>query len=153
MQRRIAYFGIVHCVCVLAGAEPLRASEDRRFRDWFAFGGEITGTAGSADDGHFNDTEYERNNLRLLRLTFSLEVSANERFAFLTEARSDNFDAVKVYALFLRIHPWLSRSLDIQVGRIPPVFGAFPRRRYDSENLLIGYPLEYQYLELALTMF
>ena len=31
-------------------------------------------------------------------------------------------------------------------GRVPPTFGAFPRRTYASDNLLIGYPLAYQYL-------
>ena len=36
--------------------------------------------------------------------------------------------------------------LDIQAGRIPPVFGAFARRTYGADNPLIGYPLAYQYL-------
>jgi hypothetical protein len=131
---------------MLAPTSVATASEQRRSRDWFAFGGEISGSYGSEDDGHFNDTEYERNTLQLLRITFSLEVKPTERFTFLTELRSDNFDAVRAYALFLRIHPWLSRSFDVQIGRIPPVFGAFSRRRYDSDNPLIGYPLGYQYL-------
>ena len=42
--------------------------------------------------------------------------------------------------------PGPARRFDIQVGRIPPTFGAFPRRSYESENPLIGYPLAYQYL-------
>jgi hypothetical protein len=36
--------------------------------------------------------------------------------------------------------------VDIQVGRVPPTFGAFARRVYAADNLLIGYPLAYQYL-------
>ena len=37
-------------------------------------------------------------------------------------------------------------NFDIQVGRVPPTFGAFARRTYASDNPLIGYPLAYQYL-------
>ena len=37
-------------------------------------------------------------------------------------------------------------TFDIQVGRVPPTFGAFARRTYASDNPLIGYPLAYQYL-------
>ncbi len=133
-------------VCLLAGGALSHADESRRFRDWFAFGGEVTGTFGSHDDGNFNDILYDRNNLRLLRIGMSLEVKPNDHFAFLTEVRTDNFDSVEAYAYFLRIHPWLERDFDVQVGRIPPVFGAFARRRYDSDNPLIGYPLGYQYL-------
>ena len=39
-----------------------------------------------------------------------------------------------------------SATFDINGGRVPPTFGAFPRRTYASDNLLIGYPLAYQYL-------
>ena len=38
------------------------------------------------------------------------------------------------------------RRFDVQVGRVPPTFGAFPRRSYEADNPLIGYPLAYQYL-------
>ncbi len=46
----------------------------------------------------------------------------------------------------MRVRPWATRALDIQVGRVPPTFGAFSRRWYASDNPLIGYPLGYQYL-------
>src|SRR4029077_2016024 len=52
----------------------------------------------------------------------------------------------QAYALFARIRPWTGRDFDIQVGRIPPTFGAFGRRTYANDNPLIGYPLAYQYL-------
>src|SRR6185295_3883213 len=48
--------------------------------------------------------------------------------------------------LYLRVRPWKDRSFDVQAGMVPPVFGAFARRRYGSDNPLIGYPLAYQYL-------
>ena len=34
----------------------------------------------------------------------------------------------------------------IEVGRIPPVVGAFPRRAYGRDNLVLGLPLAYQYV-------
>ena len=34
----------------------------------------------------------------------------------------------------------------VQAGRIPPVVGAFARRAYGRDNLVIGLPLAYQYL-------
>jgi hypothetical protein len=60
--------------------------------------------------------------------------------------RTENFDAVRPYALYLRIRPWTERDFDIQIGRVPPTFGAFARRTYANDNPLIGYPLAYQYL-------
>ena len=49
--------------------------------------------------------------------------------------------SVRPYALYLRIRPWTTRDFDIQVGRVPPTFGAFARRTYANDNPLIGYPL------------
>ena len=101
------------------------------------------------DDGEgawFNYTDYEHNALRLLRLGVSAEVRVTDRVSVMTEIRSENGDAVKPYALYVRVRPWLNRPLDIQAGRIPPAFGAFARRDYGSGNPLIGYPLAYQYL-------
>src|SRR5262249_13466410 len=36
--------------------------------------------------------------------------------------------------------------IDVNIGRVPPTFGAFSRRTYPNDNPLIGYPLAYQYL-------
>ena len=47
---------------------------------------------------------------------------------------------------YLRVSPWPGRPLDLQAGLVPPVFGAFARRRYASENPLPSVPLAYQYL-------
>jgi hypothetical protein len=60
--------------------------------------------------------------------------------------RTENFDTVQPYALYLRIRPWAAHDFDVQVGRVPPTFGAFARRAYPSDNPLVGYPLAYQYL-------
>jgi hypothetical protein len=48
--------------------------------------------------------------------------------------------------LFARFRPWRDTALDIQAGLIPPVFGAFSRRAYGTDNPLIGFPLGYQYV-------
>jgi hypothetical protein len=44
------------------------------------------------------------------------------------------------------VRPFEARAFDVQVGRIPPVFGSYPRRRYALDNPLPGMPLGYQYL-------
>src|SRR5690606_18908187 len=50
------------------------------------------------------------------------------------------------FAAYVRLRPWKDRPFDIQAGRIPPVFGAAGRRIYAADNVLIGYPLAWQYL-------
>src|SRR5690606_12539901 len=64
----------------------------------------------------------------------------------LAEVRTDNGDALQPFALYARIRPWPDRRVDIQVGRIPPTFGAYGRGTYGTANMLIGMPLGYQYL-------
>jgi hypothetical protein len=109
--------------------------------------GEITATAGAQDDtAFFNYTDYEHNALRMFRLALLGMWRPSPRFAFLTEVRSENFQNVIPYALYARVRPWTSRPFDVQVGRIPPVFGTFARRSYGADNPLIGFPLAYQYL-------
>jgi hypothetical protein len=98
------------------------------------------------DGAWFNYTDYERNALRLFRLGVSADVRITDRISVLTEIRSENWDEVTPYALYVRVRPFRNRPIDIQAGRIPPTFGAFARRNYGSGNLLIGYPLAYQYL-------
>jgi hypothetical protein len=110
------------------------------------FGGEASGTLGSEDQGFFNDVAYRRNALRLFRLSLLGELRAGRHLALLGELRSENLDGPQAYGLYLRVRPLPERPLDIQIGRIPPVFGAFARRRYGQDNPLIGAPLAYQYL-------
>jgi len=98
------------------------------------------------DIGFFNFTDYSHSALRELRIDGSAAVKAGPHFTFLSELRTENFAAVQPYALYLRIRPWTAREFDIQVGRVPPTFGAFARRTYANDNPLIGYPLAYQYL-------
>jgi hypothetical protein len=46
----------------------------------------------------------------------------------------------------VRLTPFDNGLVDIQAGRIPPVFGAYARRSYPQDNPLVGDPLGYQYL-------
>jgi hypothetical protein len=98
-----------------------------------------------------NDTGYESNPLRRVSLTLSASLTLARPVALLVEARTDNLQAPRLYALYLRWKPWANRYFDAQVGLIPPVFGAYSRRPYGSGNPLIGYPLAYQYLTTTRT--
>jgi hypothetical protein len=98
------------------------------------------------DGAWFNYTDYEHNALRLVRLGVTADVRVTRRVSLLTEIRTENGGSIEPYALYVRVRPWRDRPLDIQAGRIPPIFGAFSRRNYATGNPLIGYPLAYQYL-------
>ena len=117
-------------------------------------GAEITATLASADPGYFNFTDYEYDtesaydytSPRNFRVGVSAEVRASERLQVLGELRFDQRDQLQPFALYARIRPWPERRFDIQVGRIPPTFGALGRDSYGASNLLIGTPLAYHYL-------
>ena len=109
-------------------------------------GGDVALSFAPKDPGFFNFTDYEHSTLRLLRIDMTAAVKAGDHLSILGDVRSENIDRPRPYALYVRIRPWTDRAFDIQVGRVPPTFGAFARRTYASDNLLIGYPLAYQYL-------
>jgi hypothetical protein len=108
--------------------------------------GDVSASFAPADPGFFNYTDYEHSALRTLRVDVSAIVNAGRHLAVLGELRAENADYPRPYALYLRLRPWADRAFDIQIGRVPPTFGAFARRTYASDNPLIGYPLAYQYL-------
>jgi hypothetical protein len=122
-------------------AEPISVAGGR-----VSVGGDVSASFGSPDPGWFNYTDYEHFALRLLRIDVTAAVNAGDHVALLAELRSENFDSIEPYALYVRFRPWTTRHFDIQAGRVPPTFGAFARRTYASDNPLIGYPLAYQYL-------
>jgi hypothetical protein len=98
------------------------------------------------DTGFFNYTDYDHSTLRMLRIDVTAALKATPHLSVLGEVRSENGNGPQPYALYLRVRPWINRDFDIQAGRVPPTFGAFARRTYASDNILIGYPLAYQYL-------
>jgi hypothetical protein len=114
-------------------------------------GGEFTATVSPDDDGKFNYTDYERSALQLIRLGVTINVRPVEGIAFITELRAEgssdggSWNGIPV-AAYVRVRPWRKHAFDIQAGRIPPVFGVGGRHLYSSDNVLIGYPLVWQYL-------
>jgi hypothetical protein len=109
-------------------------------------GADAAVSVGPDDPGFFNYSDYEHNTMRTVRLGVTASVRATERLSFLSEIRSENFEDVWPFALYARVTPMPGRRLDVQIGLIPPTFGAFTRRAYSRDNPLIGYPLAYQYL-------
>jgi hypothetical protein len=122
-------------------ADPIALADGR-----LTISGDVAASYGSADPGFFDYTDYDHSALRLLRINVAATLKASEHFAVLGDIQTENLEEPRPYALYLRIRPWTDRAFDIQVGRVPPTFGAFGRRTYVSDNPLIGYPLAYQYL-------
>lgn len=147
MTLRLLAIGVV---LVTALAPPARAQE----LPWapialagghVTLGGDASVTIAPEDTGFFNYTDYDRSLTRLMQVDFTGAVKAGDHFSLLTEIRLQNTDA-QALALFARIRPWAGRAFDIQIGRVPPTFGAYGRRAYGVDNPLIGVPLGYQYL-------
>ncbi len=110
-------------------------------------GGEFAGIFGPPDDiAFFNFTDYESNALRLVRLRLFGEWRPAPRLSFIGEVRIENAREVDLAALYVRWLPLASRSLEIRAGRVPPLVGAFPRRAYGRDNLVLGTPLAFQYV-------
>ncbi len=122
-------------------SEPLTFGDGR-----VIVGADMTATIAPEDTGYFNYTDYEYSALRNFRIGVTTEVRATDRLQFLAEVRVDQLDNVQAFAWYARIRPWPTRRFDIQIGRVPPTFGAMGRRPYGPDNMLIGQPLAYQYL-------
>ena len=137
---------LVVCVTRVASAQVLPSEPITLAGGRVTVSGDVSAGYGSDDSGFFNFTDYEHSALRLLRLNLTAAVKAGPHFTLLGEIRSENLGPVRPYALYLRVRPWTTRDFDIQLGRVPPTFGAFARRTYANDNPLIGYPLAYQYL-------
>jgi len=155
MQRaRVLAAGVCLFVCVSTkGAAQTLPTGPLEFGDGqVTIAADVAATFGGRDDfsttrpSYFNYTDYEHNALRMFRVSFTGAWRPSPRIAFLTELRSEDLEQLHPYAMFVRVRPWIGRAFDVQVGRIPPVFGAYSRRGYASDNRLIGQPLAYQYL-------
>jgi hypothetical protein len=137
---------LVCCFAGTAGAQTLPSEPISIAGGRVTLGGDVSATVGPEDPGFFTYTDYGHSAMRMLRLDLSGAVKAGPHFTLLGELRSENLEQVRPYALYVRIRPWTARNFDIQVGRVPPTFGAFARRTYASDNPLVGYPLAYQYM-------
>jgi hypothetical protein len=162
MALRHAVLGWVAAALVVGGsvradAQGLPTSPLTFGRDWLTISGDVSATTSCAsvqggtsictsDSGYFNFTDYEQSLLRTAIFGVSAAVRAGRRLTVLSEVRSENGRRPEAYALYVRFTPWPDRGFAVQAGRVPPTFGAFARRRYPADNLLVGYPLAYQYL-------
>ena len=148
--RRALQTASLGLVMAVRAATPAAAQDgqttyatDRRV----AVGFEGAVVASPRDDiAFFNYTDYEHNALRLVRLRLMGEWRAASALSFVGEVRTQGVDAVDVSALFLRWRPWTDRAITVQAGRVPTLIGVFPRRAYGRDNVVIGWPLAYQYL-------
>ncbi len=130
-----------------ASAQTLPAGPATAFDGRLAAGAEVVATIGDRDESaFFNYTDYEHNVLRMFRLALSGTWRPFDRLALVGEVQSEDLTEVRTYAAYVRVRPIRSLPLDIQAGRIPPVFGSFGRRAYNASSPVIGYPLGYQYL-------
>ncbi|MFN8060614.1 MAG: hypothetical protein U0Q12_15780 [Vicinamibacterales bacterium] len=149
-RRRVARF---LALWALAGFAPTAAAAQGLPQDSFGWwndrivlGGDVSVSTSKVDRGWFNDADYGKNVLRLATGGLSTSAALGSKLTVLGEFRFENTLRPRVLSLFARVHPWARRAVDIQIGRVPPVFGTFGRRRYGIDNPLIGYPLAYQYL-------
>ncbi|HXD75661.1 MAG TPA: hypothetical protein VN628_18070 [Vicinamibacterales bacterium] len=126
---------------VLPPSEPIALAGGR-----VTVSGDVSASLAPEDTGFFNYTDYEHSALRLFRADLAGAFTINRHVSLLAELRDENIETFGAYAFYIRIRPWADHQFDIQAGRVPPVFGAFARRSYASDNPLIGYPLAYQYL-------
>jgi len=147
------------CVWVLlALALPLRvAAQDPSgprsgaTRARLSFGGEAAVSIAPEDDAYFNYSTEAYSALRLVRLDGSAALKLGGWFSLIGDVRllggiGEGDWQIQPHALFARLRPSPRVPIDIQAGLIPPVFGAFSRRTYGTENPLIGLPLGYQYV-------
>src|SRR5688572_12902304 len=130
MSKRLAGLAIV-CTVGLPGramaqalpSEPIVLAGGR-----VTISGDVSASVAPADPGFYNNTDYEHSALRMLRLDVSTMVKVGDHVALLGEVRAENVDALRPYALYVRVRPWKDRRFDIQAGRVPPTFGAFARQ-------------------------
>ena len=110
------------------------------------FGGEITATIGSLDPGFFNYASYDYSPLRNVRVILDTSLRATRHLEVLAQVRTDGISHAQVSALYLRVRPWTTREIDVQIGRVPPTFGLFSTTGYGADNPLVSRPLAYGYL-------
>lgn len=106
--------------------------------------------ATSHHDTYFNFGDYQSDTMRLVRIGLGTTLRLAPRVAVVADVRAEGEVSGEYWhaypvSLFLQARPVRASSLAVSAGIVQPVFGAFTQRRYGSDNLLIGYPLSYQY--------
>lgn len=108
------------------------------------------GFSTSDHETYFNYGDYQYDTMRLVRLGVAASLRVGPRVSVVTEVRTEGEPEGgpwRAYptSLFLRVRPFGGSSFAVAGGIVQPAFGAFVQRRYGAGNLLIGYPLAYQY--------
>jgi hypothetical protein len=152
-QRRVRRLG---CLLLLvasgtAAAQDMAPATTANAGSRWVFGGGASMSVAPEDTGYFNYSTGAYSVLRLVRLDGSASFRAGSRVTFVGDVRlqggiGEGGWQVRPYALFASIRPWSRAPVDVQIGLVPPVFGAFSRRTYGTDNPLIGLPLGYQYV-------
>lgn len=114
--------------------------------DRVSLAGELVATYGSDDPGFFNYATYAYDPLQNVRVVVDASARPIRHVEFLAQLRTDGLSQARLAALYVRVRPWLSRQVDLQIGRVPTAFGLFGRSGYGSESPLVGRPLAYGYL-------
>jgi len=148
---RVLRVGLAATVICVAWSRPASAQfwpshPLAYFEGKLLLAGEVSATCGGSDPGWFTYTSYDTSAVRRIRGDVTVEVRPLPQLAVLAELRAETGGGIQPYAAYLRITPFRDRAIDVQVGRIPPVFGSYARRAYPQDNPLIGDPLMYQYL-------
>jgi hypothetical protein len=105
----------------------------------------------TSDHGtYYNYGDYESDMMRLVRLGVGAALRLGSRASVLADIRTEgdvDHHEWRVYpiSLVVSVRPVAGSRLAVAAGIVQPVFGAFTQRRYGADNLLIGYPLAYQY--------
>jgi hypothetical protein len=111
------------------------------------FGGDVTAIVSPVDHrAYFNYTDYDANALRGARVRLAAEWRIATGFAAVAELRTNGLNNAGMAAAYIRWQPRPNSPLVVEVGRVPPVVGAYPRRAYARDNFMLGQPLAYQYV-------
>ena len=81
-----------------------------------------------------------------MRVILDTSLRATRHLEVLAQVRTDGISHAQVSALYLRVRPWTTREIDVQIGRVPPTFGLFSTTGYGADNPLVSRPLAYGYL-------
>jgi hypothetical protein len=106
----------------------------------------------STSDHHtyFNYGDYQYDMMRLVRLGVGATLQLGTRASAVADVRAEgptDGGPWRAYPISLafQVRLFAGSALAVAGGIVQPAFGAFTQRRYGADNLLIGYPLSYQY--------
>lgn len=146
-MRILALASIVLCWAWSAVAQSASA-EAESWPPRLAIGGDVSLTFSTGDEYYFNYTDYQLDQTRLATGGIGGSFRIAQWLTAVGEVRFENAVHLWPSALYARIKPTPRWPLTVQVGRIPPTFGAFSQLRYGSDNPLISLPLAYQSLTI-----